>query len=261
MIRNLLIISGVGLVLAIVGIGGSLSLGGADLARHSWVWAIKDDDRGGVKITRSIDIDADVLMDTRQIAWDNAERLSISMPGEILYVQDSNTPGISISGPKELIERVTYNNGQLLLSSRDSNNTAYVGIGKTGIHGWSDTDQLKVTINAASVKTFEVQGNTDLEVRAYNHPTMNLLLTGNADVEVLGRTDKVTVDASGNTSAELDELIGKDADIRVSGNAGVKTAANGTVTIDGSGNGRVRLTRTAAELRQTLSGEAEVRQD
>lgn len=261
MIRNLLIISGVGLVLAIVGIGGSLSLGGADLARHSWVWAIKDDDRGGMKISRSIDIDADVLLDTRQIAWDDAERLTISMPGEILYVQDGSAPGISITGPKDLIERVTYTNGQLLLASRDNGNTAYVGIGKNGIQGWSDNDQLKVVINATSVKTFELQGNTDLEVRAYNQPSMDLLLTGNADIEVQGRTDKLAVDASGNTSAELDELIGPDATINVSGNAGVKTAANGSVVIDGSGNGRVRLTRVTTELRQTLSGEAEVRQD
>ena len=261
MIRNLLIISGVGLVLAIVGIGGSLSLGGADLARHSWVWAIKDDNRGGVKITRSIDIDSDAILETRQIAWDSAERLTVSLPGDVLYIQSDTAPGISITGPKDLIERVPYTNGQLLMTSTRDNNTAYVGIGKNGITGWSDTDQLKVTINAASVKTFELQGNTDLEVRAYSKPSMDILLTGNADIEVQGRTEKLTVDASGNTSAELDELIGPDATIRVSGNAGVKTAANGTVVIDGSGNGRVRLTRTASDLRQTLSGEAEVRQD
>lgn len=261
MIRNLLIISGVGLVLAVVGIGTSLSLGGADLARHSWVWAIKDDDRGGVKITRSIDIDTAATTETRQIAWDGAERLSVSLPGDVLYIQDATNPGITVTGPKGLIERVTYTNGQLLLTSRNDDNTAYVGIGKNGVTGWSDTDQLKVTITAATVKAFELQGRTDLEVRAYNQPTLDLLLTGSADIEVQGRSDTLSVDASGNTSAELDELVGTNATIRTSGSAGVKTAANGVVIIDGSGDSRVRLTRNVSELRQTLSGEAEVRQD
>ena len=44
MIRNLLIISGAGLVLAIVGIGGAFALGGADLTRHSWSWVVSEKD-------------------------------------------------------------------------------------------------------------------------------------------------------------------------------------------------------------------------
>lgn len=261
MIRNLLIISGVGLVLAVVGIGGSLSLGGADLARHSWVWAIKDDDHGGINITRTVNDGEVAPQSTRQIAWDGTERLGISLPGDVLYIQNGNAPGISLTGPQELIDRVTFANGQLVLASRSNDNTAYVGIGKNGISGWNDSDQLKITINAASVKTFELQGSTDLEVRAYNQPTLNVLLTGSADIEVQGRTETLTVDASGSSSAELDELVGTDANIRVSGNADVTTAANGVVIVDGSGNGSVRLMRNVAELRQTLSGNAEVSQD
>jgi len=261
MIRNLFIISGVGLVLAVVGIGGSLSLGGADLARNSWVWAIKDNDRGGVNITRTVGDGEGAVRGTRQIGWDGTERLAISLPGDVLYIQDGSAPGITLTGPQELIDRVTFANGQLVLASRGDNNTAYVGIGKNGISGWRDSDQLKVTINAASVKTFELQGSTDLEVRAYDQPSLDLLLTGSADIEVQGRTNTVTVDASGSSSAELDELVGTDANIRASGNAGVKTAANGVVVIDGSGNARIRLTRNVTELRQTLTGNAEVRQD
>ena len=46
MIRNLLIISGAGLILAIVGIGGAFAVGGRDLARHDWTWVVTDDNAG-----------------------------------------------------------------------------------------------------------------------------------------------------------------------------------------------------------------------
>ena len=70
--------------------------------------------------------------------------------------------------------------------------------------------------------------------------------------------DAAGVDASGYNSVKLDELLTRDATIRVSGDASVRTSADGKVEIDGSGDTRVRLTRQPAELRQTLSGEAEV---
>jgi len=258
MIRNLLIISGVGLVLAAAGIGGSLAVGGADLARHSWVWVIKDDDNGGLNIRRTQDeIVAEDI--TRQIAWDDTERLSISLPGSVLYVQDATAPAITITGPKTLVDRVSFVNGQLLLNSTDESGTAYVGFGKNGIRGWSDS--VKVTINAASAKAFELSGNSELEVRGYDQPTLDLVLTGSSEVDIRGRANAITVDASGNSSAELDELIGADAVIRASGNADVKTAANGSVNIEASGNSSVRLTRNVSSLRQSLTGEAEVRQD
>ncbi len=261
MIRNLLIISGAGLVLAIVGIGGSLAVGGADLARHSWTWVIREDDSGGLNIRRTVDDDVAIPRVTRQIAWSGQDRLTLSLPGDVLYIQTAEAPGITLSGPQALVDRVSFTNGQLLLSDHSRGEAAYVTLGADGLRGWSDSDGLKVTIRAPSVKTFELSDRTELEVRGYDQPTMNLMLAGSAEVEAQGRTDTLTIDASGSSSAELDELLGADATIRVSGSSGVKTAANGLVVVDGSGTSRVRLTRRPSELRQTLSGEAVVRQD
>ncbi|RZJ77548.1 MAG: DUF2807 domain-containing protein, partial [Brevundimonas sp.] len=42
MIRNLLVITGVGFVLALVGIGGSMALVGNDVRRHDWTWVVSD---------------------------------------------------------------------------------------------------------------------------------------------------------------------------------------------------------------------------
>lgn len=261
MIRNLLIISGAGLVLAIVGIGGALAVSGADLARHNWTWTILEDGKGGVNISRSVDKEIAVPRVSRQIAWSGQDRLTLSVPGDVLYIQTAEEPGITLSGPQALVDRVSFTNGQLLLSDHSQGEAAYVTLGADGLRGWSDREGLKVTIRAPSVKTFELSNRTELEVRGYDQPTMNLMLAGSAEVEAQGRTDTLTIDASGGSSAELDELLGADATIRVSGSSRVKTAANGLVVVDGSGTSRVRLTRRPSELRQTLSGEAEVRQD
>lgn len=260
MIRNLLIISGAGLVLAIVGIGGSLAMGGADLARNSWTWVIDDNSRGGINIRRT-EQDADIAIATRSIEWADTQRLTISLPGNVTYVQTDAAPGITLSGPQDLLDRITFQNGQLLMTERPRTETAYVRIGREGISGWSDREKLTITINANSVQAFELQGNTDLEVRGYDKPSLDLVLTGGSDIEIQGRTQTLKVDASGHSSAELDDLLTADATITTTGSAGVKTSANGMVVVDGSGDSAVRLTRRPVELRQTLSGDAEVRQD
>ncbi|WP_297799981.1 DUF2807 domain-containing protein [uncultured Brevundimonas sp.] len=258
MIRNMFIIGASGLVLAIVGIGGSLAMGGADLARHSWTWVV-DDASDNVRIAR----EPLPELVTRQIEWQATDKLAIDLPGDVVIIQDDAATGITVEGRKGLAERVVLLNGRLTLdgNSRSGDNRGYVVWDKTGLRSFNDGDGLKVTIRVPSLKTLELFGNSDVEVRGFNQPELNLTLTGNADIEVIGTTNKVTVDASGNSSAELDELLGSDAIIRTSGNADVKTAANGKVEIDASGDSSVRLTRRPAELKQQLSQEAEVRQD
>lgn len=96
MIRNLLIISGAGLVLAIVGIGGAFAVGGRDLARHDWIWVITDDEAGdsGFTVERGqVSPDA-----TRTLEWTGDERLAINIPADVVYDQQAETPGITVTG-------------------------------------------------------------------------------------------------------------------------------------------------------------------
>lgn len=261
MIRNLLVISGASLVLAIVGIGGAFALGGADLARHSWTWIIDDDNTGSLNIRRTIDGDPVRHDATRDIAWTAQDKLSIRLPADVRYIQTNEAPGISIKGAQEMIDLISFHDGKLVMAEARSNDTAYVTLNRNGLNGWSSSDNLQVTIRAPSVKSFELSGVTDLEIVGYDQPSLDLLLTGSAEVEVQGRTNKVSVDTSGNATAELDELIGEDAIIRTSGSSGVKSAANGRVQIESSGSSRVRLTRNPQQISQNLSGTATVRQD
>lgn len=111
------------------------------------------------------------------------------------------------------------------------------------------------------MKAFDLSGPTELKIRGYDQPTLDLTLTGASDVRVQGRTGAVTVDASGSSDARLDELIVEDAKVQVSGSGDVRVGPSGKAEVDVSGSGEVRLTRRPAELRQSVSGSGEVSQD
>lgn len=259
MIRNLLIISGAGLILAIVGIGGAFAVGGRDLALHDWTWVVSDDDAGddSFKVERGA-VSPDV---TRTLAWTGDQRLSIDLPADITYDQQAEQPGITITGPGNVVERVRFANGRLTMENPPKGDRAYIRWTRTGIHGWSEADALKVVIKAPSVKAFDLSGPTQLNIRGYDQPTLDLTLTGSSDVQAQGKTEAVTLDISGAGSAELEQLFVTDARLRVSGSGDAEVGPTGKAEIDVSGSGSVRLTRRPTQLRQDISGSGDVTQD
>ncbi|WP_292034654.1 MULTISPECIES: GIN domain-containing protein [unclassified Brevundimonas] len=259
MIRNLLIISAAGLVLAVVGIGGAFAVGGRDLARHDWTWVVTDDEPGddGFTIERG-QVSPEI---TRTIAWVDGPRLAIDIPADVIYDQQADAPGITVSGAETIVNRVRFSNGRLTLDEGPRGDRSYVRWTRTGIRGWSETDALKIVIKAPAVKTFDLSGPTELKIRGYDQPTLDVTLTGSSDVKVQGRTETVTVDVSGAGDARLDELIVNDAKVRVSGSGDVRVGPSNKADVDVSGSGEVRLTRRPAELRQSVSGSGEVTED
>lgn len=259
MIRNLLIISGAGLILAIVGIGGAFGVGGRDLARHDWTWVVTDDDAGddSFKIERG-EVSPQT---TRTLAWTGDERLAIDLPAEVTYDQNADAPGITVIGAKAIVDRVRFSNGRLTLEDAAEGDRSYIRWTRTGIHGWSESDALKIIVKAASVKAFDLSGYTELEIRGYDQPTLDLSLTGASDVKAQGRTEAVTLDISGAGNAKLEELFVNDARLRVSGSGDAEVGPTGRADVDVSGSGSVRLTRRPAELRQEVSGSGDVTQD
>ncbi|MGO4409050.1 MULTISPECIES: GIN domain-containing protein [unclassified Brevundimonas] len=258
MIRNLLIISGAGLILAVVGIGGSFAVGGRDLARHDWTWEVTDNDgNDGFKIERGA-VSPEV---TRTLAWTGDQRLAIDLTADITYDQQAGEPGVTIIGPKTVVDRVRFANGRLTMEGAPRGDHGYIRWTRIGIQGWSETDALKVVIKAPSVKAFDLSGHTQLNIRGYDQPTLDLTLTGASDVKAQGRAEAVTLDISGAGSAALEELFVTDAKLRVSGSGDAEVGPTGKAEIDVSGSGSVRLTRRPAQLRQDISGSGDVTQD
>lgn len=258
MIRNLIIISAVGLVLAVVGIGGAMAVGSRDLARHDWTWVITDDEEGdsNFQIERGA-VAPDI---TRQIEWTGGERLAIDMPGEVAYIQGAEA-GITVTGPKTLADRVRIVDGRLTLDGRQDKERSYIRWTRSGIRGWSETEVLRVTITAPAVKSFDLADHANLVIRHYDQPSLELTLSGSAVAEAQGRATAVVMDMSGSSRADLEALQVTDARIRASGWGDVKVGPTGAALVDVSGNADVTLTRQPSELRQLISGDGEVVQE
>lgn len=258
MIRNILVITGVGFVLALVGIGGSVALIKNDVQRHDWTWVVTDGDDGGdgFRLERgpaSPDI-------ARDIAWGGGDRLSIDLPGRVTYVQGA-TPGVRITGPKTVVDRVRFQDGRLTIEGDDNGDRGYIRWSGSGIRAWSETDALRVVVTAPAVKVFDIGDDGHLSIRDYDQPSMQLTLNGEGDVDARGETGTLTLKIFGDGDADLHRLAVTDATIESSGDGETRVGPTGRVNVDISGDGDVNLTRRPAQLEQASSGWGEVEQD
>lgn len=258
MIRNLLIITGVGFLLALVGIGASVALVRNDVQRHDWTWVVEDDGPGGdsIRLERGR---AEPAV-ARDIAWDGGERLSIDLPGQVTYAQ-GDAAGVRVTGPKSVVDRVRFQNGRLTLEGDDRGDRGYLRWNGSGIRAWSEYDDLRVVVTAPAVNTFDVGDDGHLSIRDYDQPTLTLRLNGDGDADARGETGRLDLKVYGDGDAELHRLDVTDAVIEASGDGHTRAGPTGRVEIDISGDGDVTLTRRPAQLRQSISGWGEVEQE
>ena len=256
MIRNLLVITGVGFVLALVGIGGAFALVGNDIRTHDWTWVVTDDDGPGksdFRLERG-EVQPDV---TRTIEWSGGDRLAVDVPGEISYVQGDEA-GIRITGPKDIVDSIRFADGRLTMISDDHRDRGYIRWTGSGIRAWSESEALRIVVTAPSVKTFELGDNGYVRVRGYDQPELELILQGNGAINVEGRTDKTSVTINGDGDANLDDLRVAEATVNVTGRGDVRVGPTERADIDISGRGDVTLTRNPAQVNQVITGWGEV---
>lgn len=255
MIRNLLVITGVGFLLALVGIGGAVALVGNDVRTHDWTWVVTDDGPGdsSFRLERGT-VQPDI---TRTIEWTGGDSLSVDVPGEVSYVQGAEA-GIRITGPKDIVDSIRFTDGRLTMISDDHHDRGYIRWTGSGIRAWSESEALRIVVTAPSVKTFEMGDNGYVRVRGYDQPSLEVILQGNGAIDVEGRTDKVSVTVNGAGDADLDRLQVSEATVMVPGRGDVRVGPTERADIDISGRGDVTLTRNPAQVNQNITGWGEV---
>lgn len=255
MIKTLFIIAGAGVVLATASLAGAAALAGGDLKHNDWTWTVDGDDVGGDNFhMRRGGGEPDV---TRTLTWAGGDRLQIEVPGEVVYVQGA-APGVVVTGPKSLADRIRISGDRLTLDDYGRSEHGYIRWTGDGFRVWSAEDQLKVTVTAPAVRSFDVVGSSDVTIRDYDQPALNLILSGSGDVTASGSARTVQIDVSGSGDADLAALNTVDADVRVSGSGDVRVGPTGKADIDISGSGDVDLTRRAAAVIRTLSGSGDL---
>lgn len=260
MIRTILVITGVGFVLAVAGIAGAVALVNNDIQRHDWVWVASEGPMGddSIRFERGV-VEPDV---SRTLAWTGGDELSLMMPGQVIYRQGDEA-GVTITGPKSMVDRVRLREGRLSLEDydEDEEERGYIRWSRNGIRAWSATEALKVVVTAPSITKFETGANGDLAIRDYDQPRLDITISGSGDVRARGRTDALGLTLNGSGDADLDDLIVTDARVSVAGRGDVRVGPTGRANVEVSGRGDVTLTRTPAQLDQSVTGWGEVDQD
>lgn len=260
MIRNLLVITGVGFVLAIIGVGGAVALVGDDVKRHDWIWVASEGPMGdgSIRFERG-EVDPEV---TRTLPWTGGDQLSLMMPGQVVYRQGDEA-GVTITGPRAMVDRVRLRDGRLSLEDydEDEDERGYIRWSRNGIQAWSATESVKVVVTAPSVTRFDTGADGDLSIRDYDQPRLEVTLNGSGDVRARGRTESLALTLNGAGDAELDDLVVTDARVSLTGRGDVRVGPTGRADIDVSGRGDVTLTRTPGQLEQSVTGWGEVSQD
>jgi len=255
MIKTLFIIAGAGIVLATGSLLGAAALAGGDLRHNDWTWSLVDNDVGGdnFRMQRGRG-EPDV---TRTLTWAGGDRLQIEVPGEVVYVQGANA-GVVVTGPRDLAGRIRIVGDRLTLEDDDRSEHGYIRWSGDGFQVWSADDGLKITVTAPSVTSFDLVSSSDLTIRDYDQPRLNLILSGSGDVTAAGSARTVQIDVSGSGDIDLAALNTVDADVQISGSGDVRVGPTGKATVDISGSGDVALTRRAAEVSRTVSGSGDI---
>ena len=255
MIKTLFIIAGAGVVLAAGSLAGAAALAGGDLRHSDWTWSLVDNDVGSDDFhMQRGGGEPDV---TRNLAWAGGDRLQIEVPGNVVYVQGTEA-GVVVTGPKDLADRIRVVGDRLTLDDDDQSEHGYIRWNGHGFQVWNANDRLKITVTAPAVTSFDVVGSSDLMIRDYDQPLLNLILSGSGDVTASGSARAVQIDVSGSGDADLAALTTVDADVRVSGSGDVRVGPTGKADVDISGSGDVDLTRRATEISRTLSGSGDI---
>lgn len=255
MIKTLFIIAGAGIVLATGSLVGAAALAGGDLRHNDWTWSITENDDSGDDFRMQRGEGQPEI--SRTLTWADGDRLQIEVPGDVTYVQGP-VPGVVITGPKDLADRIGLVGDRLTIDGDDIAGHGYIRWTGSGFRVWSAEDRLKITVTAPAVTSFDIVSASDLTIRDYDQPRLNLILSGSGDVTASGSARSVQIDVSGSGDVDLAALTTVDADVQVSGSGDVRVGPTGKAAVDISGSGDVELTRRAAAVSRTLSGSGDI---
>ena len=240
MIRALVIVAVGGLVMSVVLISAALAIGGPEvISRGAWNWDMHWDGHH-----HHFGHPVAPLKDeaTRDVPWTGGEALEINAPADVAYVQAAGPAKLTISGPKDLLDRVQVEGGRVTLEG--------MTLGR-GLH---------VALTAPGVKRFTLNGAERLAITGYKQDTLSVVVGGHAKVEAQGQADTLKLDLSGAGVADFGQLTAKGADIDISGAGQVTAAPSDWARVKIAGVGDVDLLTRPSRLETQIDGAGRIHQ-
>ena len=212
MIRNLTIVAVASFVLTIGCFAGAAALGGREIVQHGWSfpkdWHIDvDDDDSHVHIGPGAASDQDQGQEAvRQIAWVGAKALQIDLLADITYTQAAPGAGaaIKVSGPQKLVDRVMVEDGHIWLKGDDVGTSGHITLNGHGVNISGSDQRLSIEITAPAVRDITLNGGGDLDLRAYDQPSLALTVNGSGEVGVTTKPTSLVTNVAGSGEVHQD---------------------------------------------------------
>lgn len=243
MIRVLAMISVAGFILSVVCLSVAVSLAGPELVtRGAWAWTgpFRWSSHGG---HHHMSWHSDGGETSRELAWSGGDALEVGLPVEVRYVQASGPAKLTIHGPDEAVRHVRVVQGRIEFDA-------------PGL----DAHDISVELSAPDVTRFAVTGDSQLMIRDYNQPTLNLRVSGNGQVTAAGTAKTATVEISGAGDADLGGLVTDGAEVNISGSGGARVGPKAWAKLSVSGSGDITLLSRPRRLESQVSGSGHIEQ-
>jgi Putative auto-transporter adhesin, head GIN domain len=170
---------------------------------------------------------------TRYFAFKNFDKLNIEdFDGKIeVEIGPEYSINLKIDDNLEPMFRIMLDESENLLK-------IYLDKNKNGRLYLEDT-HIKISITMPEASVISHRGNTKLTVNGILGRYFRLENTGNGDVFLEGKVDKLDIKKTGNGNVKANKLEAKWVNVKNNGNGNVVVNAMVTLTANGIGNGSV----------------------
>ncbi len=237
MIRTLILIAGVGFLLAFACLGGAAALGGTQLLEHGWV--IRN---AHFTIDSDIDrangaIDGGGPQETREIAWTGGHALNVEVPADLRFSQSAGPARLIVTGPKGTVDQLRLSGSDLDFDEKPA-----------------DAQRVTIIMTAPDVRHFTLEGDGVTSIAGFDQDKLDLEVNGDHQVTVQGRARAANVDVSGGGKADLGSLAVEEAHVEIDGSGHTTIAPSQKADLEITGDGEIVLASHPATVHSEVSG-------
>jgi hypothetical protein len=174
--------------------------------------------------------------------WQGGDTLALNAPINVRY-DAQGTPGVSVTGPAELLEHVRVSEGRIVSDTRPRRGG----------------EKLEAVVSGVPIRKFVVNGRENLDLGHINQPSLDVHVNGVGTVTGEGQVERLNLTIAGPGKAELGGLsVQQEARVSILGNGEAALAPKGHLRLFIAGNGKLSLASKPKSVSQTIVGNGEM---
>jgi hypothetical protein len=229
MSKMLAILSGAGFALCVCFLGLAYLIGGDNVFHDS---------RSMQSVKPLLD-----MATRKEWRWQGGDTLALDAPVNVRY-EPRGAPGVSVTGPAELMEHVRVGEGRIVSDSPPRQ---------------SNSRKMEAVISGVPIRKFVVNGGETLQLGHIDQQAMEVHINGNGTVTGDGTVERLKLVIAGSGNADLGKLsVTDDAKVSILGNGTASLSPHGELRLFIAGNGKLSLLSKPRSIRQTILGSGNI---